>query len=378
MAGERLTLWTSAAAAGATLVAVAFSAVVVWNITSKQRAHFATELAALSTKLDAANAKIDKAGETVAEIKKITALENTTQQLALLNSEIKKTNDGLAELRQSSSLDGIKATLATLESKIEKTGAALTELKKPAPIDGIKAEFDGLKAELASLAAKIDTRIEAADKTLAEFKTASIKAADAQAAGDAVRDKALVKLDSAIGDLKTGIAGLKSDLANTASLRAKSLDTIAKSIDTLSAPVVAKVEKAPEAPRAPEPPAIETTASIPVTQPLTVRFDNKGRANLDAQTVAVVGNLKTIIKDRRNCAMSVAGYSDTYGRDDANLDVSQQRADMVSAKLKTAFAGQPVQIDSVGWGERRLKVWTPDGKVEMANRRVEVSVDCKG
>jgi|GEM_PF-3068875 len=378
MAGERLTLWTSAAAAGATLVAVAFSAVVVWNITSKQRAHFATELAALSTKLDAANAKIDKAGETVAEIKKITALENTTQQLALLNSEIKKTNDGLAELRQSSSLDGIKATLATLESKIEKTGAALTELKKPAPIDGIKAEFDGLKAELASLAAKIDTRIEAADKTLAEFKTASIKAADAQAAGDAVRDKALVKLDSAIGDLKTGIAGLKSDLANTASLRAKSLDTIAKSIDTLSAPVVAKVEKAPEAPRAPEPPAIETTASIPVTQPLTVRFDNKGRANLDAQTVAVVGNLKTIIKDRRNCAISVAGYSDTYGRDDANLDVSQQRADMVSAKLKTAFAGQPVQIDSVGWGERRLKVWTPDGKVEMANRRVEVSVDCKG
>lgn len=376
MAGERLTLWTSAAAAGATLVAVAFSAVVIWNVSSKQRAHFATELAALNTKLDAANAKIDKAGETVAEIKKITALENTTQQLALLNSEIKKTNDGLAALRQSSSLDGIKATLATLESKIEKTGAVLAELKKPAPIDGIKSEFDGLKAELASLTAKIDTRAGTADKTLAEIKTASLKAADAQAAGDAVRDKALVKLDSAIGDLKTGIAGLKTDLANTASLRAKSLDTIAKSIDTLSAPVVAKVEKAPEA--APEPPAIETTASIPVTQPLTVRFDNKGRANLDAQTVAVVGNLRTVMKDRRNCAISVAGYSDTYGRDDANLDVSQQRADMVSAKLKTAFAGQPVQIDSVGWGERRLKVWTPDGKVEMANRRVEVSIDCRG
>jgi len=425
MPGERLTLWTSASAAAATVVAVTATALVFWNVTAKERAHFTTELAALNAKVEKTNetvtelkkatahqniakelellnseikktnnelvdiqkassldgiksalaqlnSKIEQTSETVAEIKKITALENTAKELGLLNSELKKANDTLAELQKASSLDGIKSALAQLNSKIENTGAALVELKKPAPMDGIKTEFDGIKAELASLATRIDTKMEASNKTLADIKAASLQAGHTQSVADAARDKAIAKLNTAIEDLKAGID-------DNASSQKKSLDVIAKSIDTLKASAMAqKAGNDLQAFHALGPPAAETTSSISATQPMIVRFDKVGRTNLIAQTNTIIGNLKTIMKGRHDCSISVAGHTDTLGRDDVNLDVSKERADVVAAKLKTAFAGQEIQINSIGWGERRLKVWTPDGKSEMANRRVDISVDCKG
>lgn len=368
MAGERLTLWTSVSAAAATVVVVAVSAVVIWHTAGKQRDQFIAELTALNGKVEATNAKIEKANETVAEIKKITALENTTKAIGQLNSEIKKTNEGLAELQKVSSLDGIKITLAQLDSKIEKAGTALAEIKKMAPMDSIRAELKGIETALASLAAKVATT----DKTLAEIKSASPHSSDTSPAGDAARDQAIAKLSNAIDDLKTGMAG-------NASSQNKSLEAIAKSIDSLKAPAMAQKGGMNLAGlHASEPPAAETTSSIPATQPLTVRFDPDARAQVDAQTNAIIGHLKTIMKDRHDCSISVAGYTDTLGSDDVNLDVSKERADMIAAKLKAAFAGQKISIDSVGWGERRLKVWTPDGTSKMANRRVEVGVACKG
>lgn len=398
MAGERVTLWTSAAAAGATFVAVAISAAIIWNLAGKQRAQFATELAAINDKLEAANAKIDKASATVTEIKKITALETTTKALDQLNAGLQKTNAGLAKLQQTSSLDGIKSTLAKLDGKIDKTDAALASLKKSAAADLVKGDLTGIETRLTSLAAGIEAKLAATDKSLAEIKAARQQTADKQAAGFAARDKTIAKLESTIGALKAG-------MADTASVQNKYLATIAHSIVGLKATAAtqtAQVTKAAQAAQAVQaaqvaaqkaekeatkevavapvavPPAPEITSSIPIAQPLTVHFDDAGRANLAGQTNAVIGSLKTIMKGQHSCAISVAGYTDTLGRDDVNLDVSKERADMVAAKLKAAFAGQQVQIDSVGWGERQLKVWTPDGRREMANRRVEVSVDCKG
>jgi outer membrane protein OmpA-like peptidoglycan-associated protein len=342
---ERQTLWTGAVTAGATIAAVAVCGIVLWNLGATQRA----ELTAL-------NAKVDQTRSAIAEIQKISTMEDTGKALAALNADIQKTNARLTELQQASSLDGIKGALTQLDSKVEKTGTALTELKKATPLDGIKAELEGIKSGLNAITVRIESKIEASDKALAEIKAGALQAKNAQPSGD------------------TAIAGL----AETVSAQSKSLEAITNSIDTLKTAMAQTSETKSRDHLAPRSSAVETTSSIPAAQPLIVRFDDSGRANLDTQTSAVIGNLKTLMKDRRNCTISVAGYSDTYGRDDANLDVSQQRADMVSAKLKPAFATQAVQIDSIGWGERRLKVWTPDGTVEMANRRVEVSMDCKG
>lgn len=378
MAGERVTLWTSAAAAGATFVAVAISAAIIWNSAGKQRTLFVAELAALNAKLDAVNAKIDKAGATVTEIKKITSLETTAKALEQLNSEIKKTNDGLAKLQQTSSLDGVKTTLAKLDAEIGKTATALADLKKSATADLVKSGLAGIENRLTSLTADIETKLAATAKSLAEIKAAKQPETGAQVAGDAARDQAIAKLESAIGELKAGVA-------DNASSQNKSLAEIARSIAALKTTAAATqmaaqqaAEKAAAVARPPAPPAPEVTASIPVVQPLIVNFGGAGRGKLDAQTNKVIASLRTIMKGKHGCAISIAGYTDTLGRDDVNLDVSKERADMIAAKLKTAFAGQNVRIDSVGWGERKLKVWTPDGRRQMANRRVAVSVDCNG
>jgi len=349
MAGEHVTLWTSAAAAGATFVAVAISSAIIWNSAGKQRAQFVAELSALNTKLDAINAKIDKAGETVTEIKKITSLETTTKALEQLNSEIKKTNDGLSKLQQTSSLDGVKSALAKLDAKIGATDTALADLKKSAATDLVKSDLAGIENRLTSLKAGIETKLAATDKSLTELKAGIADKASSQ-------NKPLAEIAQSIAALKT--------TASAAQMAAQQ--------------AAQKVEKAVAVVRAPKPPPPEVTSSIPVAQPLIVRFGAAGRGHLDAQTAKVIANLKTIMKSRHGCAISVAGYTDTLGRDDVNLDVSKERADAVAAKLKTAFAGQKVQIDSVGWGERQLKVWTPDGRREIANRRVAISVDCKG
>lgn len=387
MAAERVTLWTSAAAAGATFAAVAISAVVIWNSAGKQRLHFDSELAALNAKLDAANAKIEKASETVTEIKKIASLETTAKTLAQLNAEIKKTNDGLAKLQQTSSLDGIKTTLAKLDAEIGRTGAVLAELKKSTASDLVKGDLSGLETRLTSLAAGIDAKLAATDKSLAEITASGKKEAAGKAIADtardkadAVRDKSIARLESTMGDLKTGIADSISSQNMTLAEIARSiaaLKTTTSATQMTSQQTAQKVEKAIAVVRAPEPPIPEITSSIPIKQPLTINFGTANRASLDAQANTVIANLKTIMKGRHNCAISVAGYTDTLGRDDVNLDVSQERADLVAARIKTAFAGQDVPIASKGWGERKLKVWTPDGRREMANRRVDVSVDCK-
>lgn len=363
MAGERQTLLTAAAAAGAAAIAVAVSAVIIWNTAGKQRDQFIAQLAALNAKVETVSAKIDKANEAVAEVKKLTALESTTQAIDRLNAEIKKTNDGLAELRKSSPLDAVKSTLAQLDSKIEKTGAAL-----------------------------------------AEIKTVTARAGDAQAAADATRDKAIAKLGGDVAELKTGVADMKTAVAGQASAQTQSLDAIGKTVAAIKTTTDAQqaaakktgdqaaVQAKDSAKEAANDTAKElvvvyvstpaktgapdTTASVPVA-PLSVRFEKIGSTDPGGQAQAIVGNLKKIMKDRRDCSISVAGYADTLGSDAVNLDISRERAEAVAAKLRTAFAGEKIPIKSVAWGERQLKVWTPDGKSEKANRRVDINVDCK-
>jgi len=75
------------------------------------------------------------------------------------------------------------------------------------------------------------------------------------------------------------------------------------------------------------------------------------------------------------CRIDVSGFSDTLGNDNANLKLSQDRADYVAAKLRT----EGLTVSHVkGWGERRLKIHTLDATKNELNRRVEVETWCEG
>ncbi len=321
MAGERQALWVGAVTAGTTIAAVAICAAVLWNLGATQRAQLIADLAAL-------NAKVDKTHAAVAEIQKASTLEDTGKALAALNADIQKTNARLAELQQTSSLDGIKGALAQLEGKVGTTDKAFARLDTAVnELKGALASTAAAQtAALQKIAVRIDTvgsAAEIANKQIVDQISFQNKDAAKPAAKDAASDLMVVYVAT--------------------------------------------------------PPAFgaDTTESVSGKPPLSVRFEKIGSTDARGQTKAVVADLKKIINGRQDCAISVAGFADTLGSDAVNLDVSRERAEAVAAGLKTAFANESVEVRKVAWGERQLKVWTPDNRSEKANRRVDISVDCR-
>jgi hypothetical protein len=72
--------------------------------------------------------------------------------------------------------------------------------------------------------------------------------------------------------------------------------------------------------------------------------------------------------------ITVTGYTDTSGSAEYNLELSQQRAEVVANELQRE--GVPAtSIITIGRGEENLVVPTPDGVVEPRNRRVEIVVE---
>lgn len=74
------------------------------------------------------------------------------------------------------------------------------------------------------------------------------------------------------------------------------------------------------------------------------------------------------------CTLQVDGHTDTKGSDEANLQLSERRAQFVAKILVKELGGVPMAIN--GWGERRLLVLTPDATDELMNRRVDVMLTC--
>lgn len=318
MAGERQTLWTGAVTAGTTIAAVAICTAVLWNLGATQ---LAADLAAL-------NAKVDKTHAAVAELQKTSTLEDTGKALAALNADIQKTNARLAELQQASSLDGIKGALAQLEGKVGTTDKAFARLD---------TAVNELKGALASTAAA---------------QTAALQ-------------KIAVRIDSIGSAAETA----NKQIVDQISFQNKDADKPAVK-DAASDLMVVYVATPPAS-------GTDTTGSVPGKPPLSVRFEKIGSTDAHGQTKAIVADLRKIINGRQDCAISVAGFADTLGSDAVNLDVSRERAEAVASGLKTAFASEGVEVRKVAWGERQLKVWTPDNRSEKANRRVDISVDCR-
>lgn len=321
-----------AAALGAA-IAVGGSVFVVYQVTEPRRTQFETKLAAIETKLNKTSAAID------------TKLDDTTaaigSRLDRTITESKKSDTGPSDVLKASALDGVKATLAQVDGRVDKLTASVASLER-AISAGAQASNDSASHEK-----KLDT--------------------------------AFVKIDGEVSELKGALAAQR-----------QTLDEIAKST---AAAAAAKSNEKPLSAADKDKPAQDDRELIVVyvpqagageqagnvtPPPLSVRFDRIGAVDPKGQTDAIAANLKTIIKGKHGCTISVAGYADTLGGDTLNLDISRQRAEAVAAKLRSAFAGQDVKIEKVGWGERHLNVWTPDGKGEKANRRVDISVDCKG
>lgn len=78
-------------------------------------------------------------------------------------------------------------------------------------------------------------------------------------------------------------------------------------------------------------------------------------------------------KARPGAEIEIIGYTDTVGKPDYNLVLSQKRADEIKGRL--VQLGFPTEaITTTGRGETELRFQTPDETENGGNRRVEIIV----
>ena len=103
---------------------------------------------------------------------------------------------------------------------------------------------------------------------------------------------------------------------------------------------------------------------------LQVHFDT-GKATIRAESSALLDQAAALLRDAGAVKVEVAGHTDDIGSADANLELSQQRADSVrTALLERDVAGE--RISARGYGATRPVAGNDSEEGRAKNRRVEL------
>jgi outer membrane protein OmpA-like peptidoglycan-associated protein len=101
----------------------------------------------------------------------------------------------------------------------------------------------------------------------------------------------------------------------------------------------------------------------------------------DLDSTAISGEADATLKDAAEAAkgmpagsVTVSGYADRSGAADYNLALSERRANVVEAALKSLMGATAAIFTLEAFGETQNKVITPDGVVNEKNRRVKVEI----
>ncbi|HEX3817729.1 MAG TPA: OmpA family protein [Chthoniobacterales bacterium] len=98
-------------------------------------------------------------------------------------------------------------------------------------------------------------------------------------------------------------------------------------------------------------------------------------ADLQGAAVEQLQKVATLIKRNPNATFTLEGYTDSFGSDEYNLDLSKRRAEAVKAYLVNSLGINPAQIETRGYGKANL-LTSPDASIDAqeVNRRVVVVV----
>jgi outer membrane protein OmpA-like peptidoglycan-associated protein len=107
---------------------------------------------------------------------------------------------------------------------------------------------------------------------------------------------------------------------------------------------------------------------------LTVNFPT-GSAELTAAARASLDNLGKALasSDLATFRFRIEGHTDNVGSKEANLLLSQQRAEAVVSYLTSQYNVAPSRLEAVGKGQEDPLVETPPQTPEARNRRVQVT-----
>ncbi|HEY1583662.1 MAG TPA: OmpA family protein [Chthoniobacterales bacterium] len=98
-------------------------------------------------------------------------------------------------------------------------------------------------------------------------------------------------------------------------------------------------------------------------------------ADLQGSAVEQLQKVATLIKRNPKATFTLEGYTDSYGSEEYNLDLSRRRAESVKTYLVNVLGINPGQIETRGYGKANL-LTSPDASIEEQeiNRRVVVVV----
>lgn len=96
-----------------------------------------------------------------------------------------------------------------------------------------------------------------------------------------------------------------------------------------------------------------------------------GKSEIDPASLAVVGQITSLLKDNPGLAVSVEGHTDNVGTPQSNKLLSEQRAKAVMAAVVQGGVAAS-RLSAVGWGQEKPVAdnRTEDGRAR--NRRVEI------
>ena len=101
----------------------------------------------------------------------------------------------------------------------------------------------------------------------------------------------------------------------------------------------------------------------------TIYFDS-GKATFKPKTIATLDNIVVIMKEYPTAKFVVEGHTDSVGRADFNLKLSQKRAEAVVDYLRSH--GVKSQLEAIGYGETKPIATNRTRAGRAKNRRVEI------
>lgn len=105
----------------------------------------------------------------------------------------------------------------------------------------------------------------------------------------------------------------------------------------------------------------------------SLEFEN-GKANILPEMHTDLDKIANFLIDHPELHLKISGHTDSAGKEEANLKLSQARADAIKNYLITEFKIGAIRIDAIGYGSSKPIVQEITDDHKQLNRRVEFEI----
>lgn len=105
----------------------------------------------------------------------------------------------------------------------------------------------------------------------------------------------------------------------------------------------------------------------------SLEFEN-GKANILPEMHTDLNKLGDFLIDHPTFKLTISGHTDSAGKEESNLRLSQARADAIKNYLITQFPIEAIRIEAIGYGSSKPIVKEENDEHKQLNRRVEFEI----